>query len=242
MHSVYIKLVDGYGTPGFAAGLLSVDNTPPVIRTGHAGSTAKSCIDSMNVGGRVSDGIAVQSLSLEISRLGSPDPVMTVKLPAGGVFSSAVDIRALKPGWYNVKTVALDKAGNASYDSRNVVVLEAAKSDYAELVFPAHGERLSGHFTIDGRVVSSEPVKRAAVTLNGQPFAVVETRPGGWFSLPVPTESLVDGDLTFGVETVSATGATHTYRSPGPYPGRATVHGSTSTRWFQATSSSAGPT
>jgi len=166
-----------------------------------------ACGGAITVGGRVSDGLAVQGLSLEISRIGSPNPVMVVELPTNGVFSSAVDIRALAPGWYNVKAIALDKAGNDSYDSRNIVVLEAAKADYAELVFPAHGERLSGHFTIDGRVVSSEPAGRVEITLGGAPFAVVETRAGGWFSLAVATDSIVDGDLTFGVEAVSSSGA-----------------------------------
>ncbi|PKL08785.1 MAG: hypothetical protein CVV51_07210, partial [Spirochaetae bacterium HGW-Spirochaetae-7] len=206
VHSVYIKLADGYGTPGFAAGLVSVDNTAPAIRL-DTPADGEECIGSMTVGGRASDGLALRKLSLEISRLGSAGTVMMVELPTNGVFSSAVDIRSLAPGWYNVKAVALDGAGNDSYESRNVVVLEAARADYAELVFPAHGERLSGRFTIDGRVVSSVPVERAEITLGGAPFAVVETRAGGWFSLPVPTDSLSDGDLTFGVEAVSASGA-----------------------------------
>ncbi|HOX92207.1 MAG TPA: Ig-like domain-containing protein, partial [Spirochaetales bacterium] len=31
VHSVYLKLVDGYDTPGFAAGLISIDNTAPLL-------------------------------------------------------------------------------------------------------------------------------------------------------------------------------------------------------------------
>ena len=205
VHSIYLRLVDGYDTPGFAAGLISVDNTPPVVQLDTPLDGAEG-LGSMTMGGRVSDGVAVQSMSLQISRLGAATPELVVELKTAGVFSREVDIRALPPGWYNIKAVALDKAGNSAYDSRNVLILESQKADYAELVFPAHGESVSGRFTIDGRIVSSEPLERASVTLNGQPFAVVELKAGGWFSLPVEPGSVADGDLSFTLEAISKAG------------------------------------
>ncbi|PKL25143.1 MAG: hypothetical protein CVV47_07620 [Spirochaetae bacterium HGW-Spirochaetae-3] len=205
VHSVYLRLVDGYGTTGFAAGLLSVDNTPPVVAldTPYDGEEG---IASMTVGGRVSDGIAVRSMSLQISRIGSATPETVVELKSEGVFNRELDTRGLAPGWYNVKAIALDRAGNAAYDSRNVVVLESRKADYAELVFPAHGEPVSGRFTIDGRVVSAERLERAAITMDGQPFATAELSADGWFSLTVEPGSVEDGARTFRVEAVSAAG------------------------------------
>lgn len=206
VHSIYLRLVDGYDTPGFAAGLISVDNTPPVVQLDTPRDGAEG-LGSMTMGGRVSDGVAVQSLSLQISKLGASTPELVVELKSAGVFSRDVDIRALPPGWYNIKAVALDKAGNSAYDSRNVLVLESQKADYAELVFPAHGEAVSGRFTVDGRIVSSEPLERASVQLNGQPFAVVELNAEGWFSLPVEPGSVEDGELSFTLEAISKAGA-----------------------------------
>jgi len=150
--------------------------------------------------------VAVQSMSLQISKLGASTPEMVVELKTAGIFSREVDIRALPPGWYNIKAVALDKAGNSAYDSRNVLVLESQKADYAELVFPAHGEAVSGRFTLDGRVVSSEPLERASIQLNGQPFAVVELQAQGWFSLPVEPGTVEDGEQSFTLEASSKAG------------------------------------
>jgi len=205
VHSIYLRLVDGYDTPGFAAGLISVDNTPPVVQLDTPKDGAEG-LGSMTMGGRVSDGVAVQSMSLQISKLGASTPELVVELKSAGVFSRDVDIRTLPPGWYNIKAVALDKAGNSAYDSRNVLVLESQKADYAELVFPAHGEAVSGRFTVDGRIVSSEPLDRASVRLNGQPFAVVELNAEGWFSLPVEPGSVEDGELSFTLEAISKAG------------------------------------
>lgn len=206
VHGIYIRLIDRYGTPGLAAGLISVDNTPPLIKLdtpadGHEG------VATLTVGGRVSDSMAIQSTRLLISRLGASEPEMVVDIKADGVFSKDIDIRSLKPGWYNIQALALDRAGNSAYDSRNIKVLESLKADYAEILFPAPGETVSGRFTLDGRVVSAEPIAKASITVDGQVFAVVELGPSGWFSLPVEPGSIKDGSVSFRVETVSASGA-----------------------------------
>lgn len=223
VHAVYLRLTDGYGTPGLAAGLLSVDNSAPTVSM-DTPADGEEAIGSITVGGRVEDGIALRGLSLIVSKLGSDDPELVVASSANGVFREAIDLRALAPGWYNIQALAVDMAGNEAYDSRNIVVLESRKADYAELVFPAHGERIAGRFTIDGRVVSAEPIRRAAVTLDGQPFATVELGAGGWFSLAVEPGSVADGRRSFRIEAVSPSGATIAsepreleYRLDGPW-------------------------
>ncbi|MBN2873579.1 MAG: hypothetical protein JXM71_00665 [Spirochaetales bacterium] len=207
VHSVYVRLADGYDTAGFAAGLIAVDNTPPLIEM-DTPLDGDEVLGSITVGGRCSDSLAVQSLTLGISKLGSDDPEMSLALPGGGVFSQAVDIQSLAPGWYNVKATATDEAGNRAYDSRNILVLAAAKADYVELLYPNHGESLSGRFSIDGRLVSSETIRTVAIKLNGQPFAVADSKKDGWFSYQVEPDALVDGDLVFTAEATNAAGET----------------------------------
>ncbi len=206
VHSVYVKLVDGYDTPGFAAGLISVDNTAPVLEiTGP--SDGDEFTRSLTIGGRVSDAIVVESLTLEITQIGAESAAMTVRLTVAQVFSRVVDVSALKPGWYNLRLTAADRADNRSYQSRNIVLRALEKADLAEIIFPAHGEILSGRFTLDGRIVSTVLPEKASVFLGGQPFATVDLDGEGYFSLPVDPASVADGTLEFRVEAVNASGA-----------------------------------
>ncbi len=206
VHSIYIKLLDGYETPGFAAGLLSVDNTAPTISLDVPSDGAEGT-GSIIAGGRVADGMALKSLSIELSKLGATTPERVIPVTTLGVFSRSIDLADLPPGWYNLKAVALDRAGNAAYDSSDIVVLEARKADSAELFFPAQGEHISGTFTLDGRIVSSAPAGTASISLNGRPFAVVDPSGDGWFSLAVTPDMVDDGELTFRAETVSERGS-----------------------------------
>lgn len=206
LHSVYMKLLDGYDTPGFAAGLLTVDNTAPTVSLDTPLDGAEGT-GSIIAGGRVADGMALKSLSIELSKLGSSTPERIIPVTTLGVFSRPMDLSDLPPGWYNLKAVAMDRAGNTAYDSSNIVVLEARKADSAELFFPAHGERISGKFTLDGRIVSSSPAGKASISLNGKPFAVVDPSKEGWFSLAVTPDMVEDGALTFRAESVSDSGS-----------------------------------
>lgn len=206
VHSVYVKLVDGYDTPGFAAGLISVDNTAPTLEiTGPA--DGDEFTRTLTIGGRVSDAIVVESLVLEITQIGAASAAMTVTLDPAQVFSRVIDVSALKPGWYNLKLTAADRADNRSYESRNIVLRALEKADLAEIIFPAHGELMSGRFTLDGRIVSTTLPDKASVFLNGQPFATVDLNKEGYFSLPVSPDGLADGTLEFRVEAVNSAGA-----------------------------------
>jgi len=223
IHSVYLRLTDGYGTQGFAAGLLAVDNTPPELSL-DVPADGWEGLSRLVIGGRTGDAIGLAETSVTITRLGSDEPERIVTIAGSGVFSESLDLGGLRAGWYNLRVTARDRAGNLSHESRNVTVLESAKADRAEIVFPASGERLSGRFSIDGRVVSAEPVERAQVTVDGRPFATVTLGGGGWFSLPVDGEGLADGEHAFRIEAVSRAGApivseprTLTYAAEGPW-------------------------
>ncbi|GAB1456695.1 hypothetical protein MASR2M48_20030 [Spirochaetota bacterium] len=206
VHSIYVRLVDGYETPGFAAGLIAVDNTAPTISL-DSPLDGEEGIASLTVSGRLGDGIAVHSASIQVSRVGSADPVRILELKTTSTFRTELPVSDLAPGWYNIKAIALDRAGNAGYDTRNILVMEPRQTDYAEFIFPAQGEVLSGRFTIDGRVVSSMPIARAAITVDGQPYDVVELGDGGWFSLAIEPGAIADGERTIRIEAVTSTGA-----------------------------------
>ncbi|HOX92276.1 MAG TPA: hypothetical protein PLC54_05095, partial [Spirochaetales bacterium] len=153
------------------------------------------------------DAIIVETLTLEITQIGAATPAIVVPVTVAQVYSRLVDVSALKPGWYNLKVTATDRADNRSYQSRNILIRAVEKADLAEFVFPAHGEQISSHFTLDGRIVSATMPQKATVFLGDQPFATVDLNKEGYFSLPVDPASVEDGTLSFRIEAVSAAGA-----------------------------------
>lgn len=206
VHSLYIRIVDNYETPGFAAGLLSIDNTAPVVNldTPFDGS---ELFESFILGGRVTDNIALKSLVMEITPIGSALQGIKADLPLNTVFSKAVDISKLTPGWYNLRVTATDFANNESYVARNFMVLSGQKAETIDIIFPVHGEKVSGSFSISGKVTSIKQYKRAVVYLNNEPYATVDINKDGYFNLPMNQEELVDGAMSIRVETSAEEGS-----------------------------------
>ncbi len=205
VHSIYIRIVDNYDTPGFAAGLVSIDNTVPAVSldTPFDGS---ELFGSFILGGRVSDNIALKSLVMEISPIGSAAGTIKTELPLNTVFSKAIDISKLAPGWYNLRVTATDFANNESYVARNFMVLSGQKAENIDIIFPVHGEKVSGSFAISGKVTSNKQYRRAVVYLNNEPYATVDINKEGYFNLPMKQEELSDGSLSIRVETSAEEG------------------------------------
>ena len=205
VHSVYVKLFDDYDTSGFAAGLISVDNAPPSIVLSVPGD-GDEYVGFFTIGGRLDDLVIVEKVLLEITAIGSDEILRTVELPTTDVFSRVVPLDGLPAGWYNLKVTASDRALNSSWESKNIQVMEDVRGDVAEIIFPAHGEFISGSFTLDCRITSAKPPATASIMLNDQLFAEVPVNKQGWFSIPVKPDMVEDGELVFRVDAVSAAG------------------------------------
>ncbi|HRS65164.1 MAG TPA: Ig-like domain-containing protein, partial [Spirochaetia bacterium] len=205
VHSIYVRILDNYDTPGFAAGLVSIDNTLPIVSldTPFDGS---ELFGSFILGGRVSDNIALKNLVMEISPIGSATGTIKAELPLNTVFSKAVDISKLAPGWYNLRVTATDFANNESYVARNFMVLSGQKAESIDIIFPVHGEKVSGSFAISGKVTSNKQYKRAVIYLNNEPYSTVDINKEGYFNLPLKQEELSDGSLSIRVETSAEEG------------------------------------
>ncbi len=223
VHSVYLKMVDGYDTPGFSAGLISVDNTAPVVDLDTPWDGAEFA-GKFTIGGRTSDAIIVNKLVLEITPIAGKAATLSLELPTTSVFSRVVDLSALDPGWYNLKITASDRAQNESYVARNIVVLSSQKAETVEILFPVHGEKLFGKFSLEGRVLSASEPKKAVVYMNEQPLATVDINKEGYFSLPVSPDETPEGSHVFRVEVSSETGGklisqnrTVLYQPQGPW-------------------------
>ncbi|HAP43195.1 MAG: hypothetical protein A2087_12095 [Spirochaetes bacterium GWD1_61_31] len=211
VHSIYLRFIDGYGITGFSAGLISVDNTAPVLALDRP-FDGGDFINQFTLGGRVSDGIFVASLTVEITPVGKALEPLRIELPTTTVFSRVVDISALEPGWYNLRVSASDRASNESFVTRNIMVLSDQRAESIEFIFPAHGEELTGTFSVDGRVFSTNLPPRAVVYLNNEVLETVDVNREGFFSLSIDGATMAarlaeEGEASFRLEASRADGS-----------------------------------
>lgn len=183
LHSVYVRPRDAYGTDGFFASLLSVDNTPPELTLDLPldGETADGKI---MLSGRAADARGLGSLFVDIyplSASGSPERRFALD-QAETVISKGLDLGAFADGSYGLRLVAVDKAGNQTTVTRDFSIKAGSRVEYISLASPVAGERLSGMFRVQGRVKSPARVSSVSVIVDGADFVSAVPDKNGWFS------------------------------------------------------------
>jgi hypothetical protein len=118
-------------------------------------------------------------------------------LPLTELFSERIDITGLKPGWYNVRVEAFDAADNRTYLARNLFVQAKERLDRLEILYPAGRARVSGYFTLEGAVTSSEPVSFVSLVREGGPTESVPVDENGCIRYEFGPDTLTDGTHTF---------------------------------------------
>ncbi|MBN2441263.1 MAG: hypothetical protein JXJ04_07950 [Spirochaetales bacterium] len=203
VHRLFIKAVDKTDTEGIYSTLLNLDNTPPAI-TLDAPWDGDKIADIMFLDGRASDNVFLNSLTLSISQInlaeGEIGKTVTHELPTYGVFTKNIDLAVFTPGWYNLRIDATDKADNTSYLSRNILIQEKQIVDKIDIIFPGSGEKLSGNFKIDGRVISEAPVSNVVILLNGEALEVLPLNEDGYYSLTITPDKLASGNYILEVQ------------------------------------------
>lgn len=206
VHSVYLRLVDDYGTTGFAAGLLAVDNAPPTLELGGP-PDGQEFSSELVFGGRVGDAVGLAGLRYTLTRLGAAGPERTAPIETAGVFSASIDLRGLQPGWYNLRVEARDAADNAAFETRNVLVRSSELLERISLYYPLPGERVGARFAVSGRVESPAPPSSVAVYIDETLLGEAKVDERGWFSLPVGPGSVPAGEFELSVQALSPAGA-----------------------------------
>ena len=193
IHAVAVRPVDGYGTEGFYASMIEVDNTPPTAQLDvpHDGDTEAA---TMAVSGRVSDNLGVASARIEIAPVGANTPPQIVlDLGADKIVQRAVDISSLKPGIYTVRLIAVDRADNMRLASRNINVVGGIPVDSISIVFPVEGERPTGRLKIEGQARVATGAGSVSVLADGVVLGAAEPDALGWYSLELPAGTLSEG-------------------------------------------------
>lgn len=206
VHSVYLRLVDAYGTTGFAAGLLAVDNAPPTLELGGP-DDGREFSSELVFGGRVADAVGLAGLRYTLTRLGAAGPERAAPIDGAGVFTASVDLRGLEPGWYNLRIEARDAADNAAFEARNVLVRSSELIERVSIYFPMPGERVGSRFAVSGRIESPAPPSSASVYVGGTLLGEAKVDERGWFSLPVGPGSVPAGEFELSVQALTPAGA-----------------------------------
>jgi hypothetical protein len=163
LHPVAVRPIDAYGTEGFYASLIYVDNTPPKAAI-DLPVDGETCHRTMLVSGRVSDNMALASSRIEIAPVGQAlPPALVVDLGTEGIVRRLVDVSALKPGTYTVRIVARDRADNETLASRDVAIAGGAPADRVDIFYPLEGSALGGRFVVYGRAQVARKIGRAHV-------------------------------------------------------------------------------
>lgn len=194
LHSVYLRPSDRYGTTGFYAALISVDNTPPEV-TLDLPSDLSVYRDTLPLSGRISDAIGLYSCKAVVFRRGAQGEgdLRSFTLPLEPVVSEVLDMAGLPNGEYGVRIVARDRAGNETVSSRDFLLDGSFRGEYIALSSPVRGERISGKLRIQGFLRAAETPSAVAVYAGDREIASGAPRPNGWFSLEVPELALAEG-------------------------------------------------
>jgi hypothetical protein len=206
IHAVAVRPVDGYGTEGFYASMLAVDNTPPKSQMDlpRDGDEAAA---SLFVSGRVSDNIAIASSRIEVSPVGSAEPPpIVVDLGTDKIVQRGIDISSLKPGVYTVRLIVRDRADNESLASRDVRVVAAAPLDSISILFPVEGAIASSRLRVQGRAVVASGAGTVSVLADGAVLGAAEPDALGWYSLDLAPGALADGDHVLEARTSAKDG------------------------------------
>ncbi len=207
LHSVYLRPADRYGTTGFYAALISVDNTPPEV-TLDLPSDLSVYRDTLPLSGRLSDAVALHSCEAVVFRRGAQGDadLRSFTLPLEPVVSEVLDLAGLPDGEYGVRIVARDRAGNETVSSRDFLLDGSFRGEYIALSSPVRGERLSGKLRIQGFLRAAETPSAVAVYAGDREIVSGAPRPNGWFSLDVPELALAEGPHSLTPRFVSADG------------------------------------
>ncbi|MBN1242516.1 MAG: hypothetical protein JXA15_07415, partial [Spirochaetales bacterium] len=208
LHAVAARPVDDYGTEGFHASILNIDNTPPRARLDLPADGAEIA-RSLLASGRIGDNMALASARIEVSPLGAASPpVLVVEVPIEPSVRQTIDLSALKPGPYAVRLVSRDRADNETVASRTIQLRGGDPADTVEILYPLPGSRVSGLLEIHGRAVVEGGAGTVTLYAGDAEIGTVEPDPLGWFTLRPDPDALVEGDFELKASTMSSSGKT----------------------------------
>lgn len=199
---VFLKIFDNYGIHSLYSSLINIDNlapemvldypveysttTGPLFFSGYAFDNVD--ITEMFVTVRSLDGKAVsrnmQRVNFDLER----------------IIAKTIDLSSLENGSYNIELTALDKAGNATYISRNITLNKNKPLAVVDLLYPLNGEHKQGVFNIYGEATADKPIESLALYIDDRFIADTQLLPTGYFKFAVTPEIISAGTHQYRVD------------------------------------------
>jgi hypothetical protein len=179
--------------------------------------------DRFLVDGRGEDEALRQVRLVAQAMQGEGAPIELAAFDRTGPFAYEVDTSTLKPGWYNVRVEAEDRAGNATRVSRNLRVQPSGTTLVPQILVPADGSTVSHRFAVTA--IADPQVGTVTLLADGAPLGVIRIGTNGVGSYIVEQGTLPAGDVELAVRaepadgTDALVGETHTvsYTREGPW-------------------------
>ncbi len=204
---VFLKITDNYGIQGLYSSLINIDNNAPVL------NLELPLDDSTTTGmlffsGYTYDNVEVTDLYLTIRNLEKGSSPVVKDLKIDRIIGESIDMTNLPDGFYNVELTGKDKAGNTSNVSRNIHLEKNVAPATVDILYPLNGEHKNGMFTIYGQAESESDIYYLNLYIDGKYVAETTLTDCGFFKFDLGPGSLEDGEHTYHVDTVLATGKT----------------------------------
>ena len=220
---VFLKVTDGYGIQGLYSSLINIDNNAPVL------NLELPLDDSTTTGmlffsGYTYDNVDVTDLYITIRNLEKGSSPVVKDLKIDRIIGETIDMTSLADGFYNVELTGKDKAGNTSNVSRNIHLEKNVAPATVDILYPLNGEHKNGMFTVYGQAESESDIYYLNLYIDGKYVAETTLTDCGFFKFDLGPGSIEDGEHTYHVDSVLASGKTVssreqtiTYSAVGPW-------------------------
>jgi hypothetical protein len=193
-HVMFTRVFDKYGISAIYAGLVNIDNTPPVI-TLNAPLDGTITTSLVHILGEVTDnnleGKVMELRSLQGVRI--PEGFKRYRAGQTPFLRESFDLAALPDGSYNVEVQAEDKAGNITVISRNVELSRDKQTNFVDVLYPLNGEHVQGNFILYGSTGGADRSRTVTLKMNGVDVITNETTWTGYYSFALNEQHLIPG-------------------------------------------------
>ena len=220
---VFLKVTDKYGIQGLYSSLINIDNDAPAL------NLELPLDDSTTTGilffsGYTYDNVEVTDLYLTIRNLEKGSSPVVRKMKIDRIIGETIDMTNLPDGFYNVELTGKDKAGNTTNVSRNIHLEKNIAPATVDILYPLNGEHKQGIFTIYGQAEAETEISLLELYIDDKKIDETTLTSCGFFKFDVGHEKLEEGEHTYYVATILASGKsvpsrkqTITYSPTGPW-------------------------
>jgi hypothetical protein len=196
IYSALIRTEDKYGIIAFSNAMVNIDNTPPEVYLSSPANGQHVGTD-MPLMGRVSDNVALKSLTYQVISAANPTYRRTIEVEPTMVIFDKISLTGFPQGEYILRVVAQDLADNETLVSRKFVY--DADDEAAEIVIynPLPGEIHSGPVHVLGIVTGSFQPHEVRLIVNDSLLDMVPVERYGIFRYELPESLFEDGSESY---------------------------------------------